>query len=60
LFELLQVTIVPRPQCNHLMAKLRKSEHPGLIFLFFDMYKTCTKPVQCLYNACTTYMKNVV
>jgi hypothetical protein len=25
------------------MAKLRKSEHPGLIFLIFDMYNVCTK-----------------
>jgi len=43
LFELPQVTIVPKTQCNHLMAKLRKSEHPGLIHLIFDMYNVCTK-----------------
>jgi hypothetical protein len=42
LFELPQVTIVPKTQCIHLMAKLHKSEHPGLIHLTFDMYKTCT------------------
>jgi hypothetical protein len=43
LFELPQVTIVPKTQCNHLMAKLRKSEHPGLVHLTFDMYNVCTK-----------------
>jgi hypothetical protein len=49
LFELPQVTIVPKTQCIHLMAKLRKSEHPGLIHLVFDMYNVCTKSVENLY-----------
>jgi hypothetical protein len=38
-------------------GKILKS---NLIFEIFHMYKTCTKPVQCLYNTCTNYIKNVV
>ena len=49
MFELPQVTIVPKTQRNHFMAKLRKSEHPGLINLIFDMYNVCTKSVENLY-----------
>jgi signal-transduction protein with cAMP-binding, CBS, and nucleotidyltransferase domain len=49
LFELPQVTIVPKTQWIHLMAKLRKSEHPGLIHLIFDMYSVYTKSVENPY-----------
>jgi hypothetical protein len=32
------------------MTKLHKNDHRGLIFLIFDMYKTCTMSVQNLYK----------
>jgi hypothetical protein len=32
------------------MAKLRKSENTGLIYLIFDMYNVCTTYVQRMYK----------